>query len=154
MKTKIYKFDPAIYPFPLLVCKYVPGVTHEEIAERFNKVLDQRTLSTIDSDELRAHPTLTAKTICLTSKEDDQMYYMVILYKPKSIRHGIVAHEALHVVTMLCDWLGIAGPTANDDEPHAYLIGWLANCIGSVLTGHPEIMKGALLEFKEQTTEK
>lgn len=154
MKTKIYEFDPVIYPFPLLVCKYVPGVTCREIAERFNKVEDHRTLRTIDEDELRAHPTLTAKTICLTSKETDQMYYMVILYRPRLVRWGVVAHESLHVVTLLCAWLGMNPPEANNDEPHAYLEGWLADCIGSVIDGRPGIMKGNLLKFDKDATEK
>lgn len=154
MKTKIYEFDPVIYPFPLLVCKYVPGVTCDEIAERFNAVMDQRTLQVLDPDVIRAYPALRAKTIFLASKSDDKMYHMVILYQPKKIRWGVVAHEALHVVTMLCDFLGMKPPTASNDEPHAYLEGWCANCIGSVIDGHPEYMKGNLFIFKEDETEK
>ena len=146
MKSVIYEFDPVIYPFPLLVCKYIPGVTPNEIVERFNAVVDQRTLKVLDPDEIRAYPALTAKSVFLARKDNDNMYYMVILYKPKKIRWGTVAHESLHIVTMVSDFLGMKQPTASNDEPHAYLAGWCANCIGSVLDGHPEIMKGVKVE--------
>lgn len=145
MKTKIYKFDPVIYPFPLLVCRYIPGVTAQEIAESFHAVVDRNTLQKFSLDELQANPTLTAKTALVVEKESEQMFYLVILYRPRRIRCGIVSHEALHVVTLLCDWLGIKPPSAQEDEPHAYLLQWVANCIWSVLKGHPQTMKGELL---------
>ena len=153
MKTKIYEFDPVIYPFPLLVCRYIQGVTYKEIAGRFNQVVNRRTMQTFDEDDLRAYPTLTAKTICVVDKLTEQMYYLIILYRPKKIRWGIVSHEALHVVTMLCDWLGIKPPSATEDEAHAYLLQWVANCIGSVLEGHPERLKGKLLNQENNETE-
>ena len=146
MKSVIYEFDPVIYPFPLLVCKYIPGVTAAEIAGKFNKVLDRKSMACFDEDELMATPTLKARTLCIVDKESEEMKYLIVLYRPKAIRWGIVAHEALHVVTMICDWLGIPPPEQSNDEPHAYLIQWVANCIGSVLKGHPEIMKGVKVE--------
>lgn len=53
MKTKIYEFDPVVYPFPLLVCKYIPGSTASEIAARYNKVLDRKTAQTLSVDEFK-----------------------------------------------------------------------------------------------------
>jgi len=154
MKTKLFEFDPVVYPFPVIVCKYVPGVTSAEIAQRYNKVVDKKTMMSLDADELLAFPTLTAKTLCVVDKETEYMKYLIILYRPKKCRWGVVSHEALHVVTMLCDWIGISPPTLNEDEPHAYLIQWIANCIGSVLEGHPERMKGKLLKFEDYAAKK
>lgn len=154
MKTKIYEFDPVIYPFPLLVCKYIPGATAHEIADRYNQVLDRRSAQIIAVQDLLGNPTLTAKTVCVIDKETEAMYYLVILYRPKKIRWGVVAHESLHVLTMLGDWLGFSPPKLQDDEPHAYFIGWVANCIGSVIEGHPEIMKGKLLNQDNNETKK
>ena len=145
MKTKIYKFDPVLYPFPILVCKYIPGVTATEISDNFLAVIDRNTLQKFDKDELVANPTLIAKTICVVEKESNQMYYLVILYQPKKILCGVVSHESLHVVTMIGDWLGINPPTVTNDKPHAYLLQWVANCIWSVLKGHPDDMDGELL---------
>lgn len=146
MKSVIYEFDPVIYPFPLLVCKYVPGATAAEIAGRFNRVLNRKSVAYFDEDELMATPTLKARTLCVVDKESEEMKYLIVLYRPKEIRWGIVSHEALHVVTMICDWLGIPPPEQRNDEPHAYFIQWVANCIGSVLDGHPGIMKGVKVE--------
>ena len=86
MKTKIYEFDPVIYPFPLMVCKYIPGVTSTEIADRFYKVIDRKTMRPFDDDELMAFPTLTAKTLCVVDKETEYMKYLIILYRPKKCR--------------------------------------------------------------------
>lgn len=152
MKTKIYEFDPVIYPFPVQVCKYIPGVTAKEIAERYNQITDRRTAVTLSEDDLLANPTLTAKTLCVMDKKTEYMKYLIILYRPKVIRWGVVAHEALHVCTMLCDWLGIAAPSLNQDEPHAYLVQWVANCIGSVIDRHPEQMNGKLVKFEDNAT--
>ena len=154
MKTKIFEFDPVIYPFPLLVCKYVPGATAKEIADRFNQVLDNRTAITFSEDDLLVNPTLIAKTVCVLDKKTEEMKYLIILYRPKKIRWGTVSHESLHVVTMIGDWLGFSPPTVNQDEPHAYLAQWVANCIGSVLDGRPQDMNGNLLKFEDNATEK
>ena len=146
MKTVIYEFDPVVYPFPLLVCKYITGATAKELSERFNQVVDRRTVSALTEDDLLAFPTLTAKTVLVTDKVTDEMKYLVILYRPKKIRWGVVSHESLHVLNMLADWLGFRPPAVCEDEPHAYFIEWVANCIGSVIDGHPEIMKGIKVE--------
>lgn len=152
MKTKIYEFDPVVYPFPLLVCKYIPGSTASEIAARYNQVLDRKTAQTFSDTDLMGTPTLTAKTVCVIDKETEEMKYLIILYRPKKIRWGVVAHESLHVLTMLGDWLGFEPPKVLNDEPHAYFVGWVANCIGSIIDGHPETMKGKLLTFDRNET--
>lgn len=154
MKTKIYEFDPVVYPFPLIVCKYVPGHTAKEIADNYNQVADRRTALTFSEDDLRANPTLTAKTVCVIDKKTEHMKYLIILYQPKKIRWGIVAHESLHVLTMMGEWLGFKPPSVNEDEPHAYFISWVANCIGSVIDGRPQDMKGKLLNFEDNETKK
>ena len=149
MKTKIYQFDPVIYPFPLLVCKYIHGVTPQEIAERFNEVADRRSVIFIDENDLRASPTVRANTMCVVEKGSGHMGYLVILYNPKETRWGSVAHESLHIVTMLNEWVGIPPIEFKHDETSAYLISWLADCIGSVIDGRPETMKGRLLELSK-----
>ena len=152
MKTKIFEFDPVIYPFQLQVCKYIPGVTASEIAERYVQVVDRHTAQVFSTDDLIANPTLKAKTLCVLQKDTDEMKYLVILYRPKKIRWGTVSHESLHVLTMLGDWLGFTPPKVQDDEPHAYFLAWVANCIGSIIDGRPDAMKGKLLTFDRNET--
>lgn len=97
MKTKLFEFDPVVYPFPVIVCKYVPGVTSAEIAQRYNKVVDKKTMMAIDDDELLAFPTLTAKTLCVVDKETEYMKYSSFCIGQRN-----VAGELYR--TRLCMW--------------------------------------------------
>ena len=153
MKTKFFEFDPVIYPFPLIVCKYIENATADEIADKFLNVADKRTAHQI-TDEYRPTPTQTAMTSLVIDKRTDQMYFLTVLFKPKIIRYGVIAHESLHIATLLGDWLGFEPPTNQNDEPRAYIVGWAANCIGSVLDGRPDMMKGKLYKFEDDATEK
>lgn len=48
--------------------------------------------------------------------------------KPKGSRitHGIIAHEALHIVNFIADVKGFI-PTLENDEPMTYLIEWVVD---------------------------
>lgn len=51
----------------------------------------------------------------------------------KSARMGVVAHEADHVADEVYNYIG-AVPDINNNEPHAYLVGWVAACVEEALT--------------------
>lgn len=51
----------------------------------------------------------------------------------KSARMGVVAHEADHVADEVYNYIG-AEPDINNNEPHAYLVGWVAACVEEALT--------------------
>ena len=61
-------------------------------------------------------------------------YYVVLNtdYKYGKITNGVVAHEAHHIVTYLFNYKGILYDPAND-EPFAYMIGWVVERIHEVL---------------------
>ena len=50
----------------------------------------------------------------------------------KSARMGIVAHEANHVADDVYEYIG-AVPDINNNEPHSYLVGWVAACVEDAL---------------------
>lgn len=140
MKSIIYKFDPVIYPFPLLVSK---DFDIQELRDRFYYVLNKEDVKEI-TDELNANPTSVARTILLVEKNTGNVFICVFIYKPNKINVGFIAHEALHANTLNGFLLGITPPSIEDDEPQAYFVQWVANCIESVLKGRPEKNNGLL----------
>lgn len=58
----------------------------------------------------------------------------------KSARMSIVAHEANHVADDVYDYIG-AVPDINNNEPHAYLVGWVAACVEDALAAQEDSKK-------------
>lgn len=50
----------------------------------------------------------------------------------KSARMGVVAHEANHVADDVYDYID-AMPDIKNNEPHSYLVGWVAACVEEAL---------------------
>lgn len=142
MKSKIYAFDSVLYPFPLLVTR---DFDIDELRSEFYVALNQTDVAEA-TDEFNRTPCSTARTVTVVRKSNNKVYYMVMLFRPKQTSVGVMAHEATHVCTSLGYWLGFGELTPNNDEPQAYYVGWVTDCINSVLSHHPETMKGALLE--------
>jgi len=147
MKSKIYKFDPVIYPFKLLVTK---DFDSKELQDMFYCIDDETEDLIEDSKVFRPERRTVARTIQVTDKKHcSNTCYLILLCKPKVIGVGTIAHEAIHVVNMVAEWLGFLPQKASEDEPCAYLEQWLANCIEKTLKGHPEQMSGIELSFEE-----
>ena len=140
MKSKIYKFDPVIYPFKLLVTK---DFDSKELQDMFY-CIDDETEELIEDSKVFWPATRTvARTIQVTDKKScDSTYFLILLCYPKMIGVGNIAHEAIHVVNMVAEWLGFLPKKASEDEPCAYLEQWLSNCVERTLKGHPEHMNG------------
>ena len=141
MKSVIYKFDPVIYPFPLLVTK---KFDKEELKEKYRAVNAEGKIVPI-TDELETDGTVTARLLNLADN-DDKMYYALILFRPRLIGCGICTHEAVHCADAYLQYLGFSPAKAYDDEAYAYLAGWVSNCMWSVLVNEPEKMKGVKVE--------
>lgn len=142
MKSVIYKFDPVIYPFKLLVSKYFDA---KELGEMYYCVDDDEDLIN-DPEAFVPKRRTIARTIQCAPKDGSETCYLVLLYQPKVIGTGTLAHESLHIANFVGEWLGFLPKKANEDEPQAYLIQWLSNCIDCVKRGHPEWMKGVKVE--------
>lgn len=144
MKSKLFEFDMVIYPFPVLVSK---DFDWKELEENFWIVTDENTCEDFNG---RLEPTAVkcAHTCEVVAKSDEQMYYMILLYRTEDIGVGTAAHEAGHVSTFLGHRLGFEDRNFKNDEPYAYVDQFVANCINSVMKDEPKEMNGKLYKLK------
>lgn len=141
MESKIYKFDPVIYPFPLLVTK---SFKVEELKDLFLVESLEDNVFVEITDELNTDGHVTARTLKVEGKADGCLYYMIVLFKPDDCGCGVCTHEAMHITNTYLGYLGFIEPKAYLDEPHAYFGQWISNCIWSVLVDEPKKMKGEI----------
>ena len=114
-KTIIHEFDPCVYPRLLWVVK---GGTREAIKE---------TLEFLDIDEEAGAVTFPARR-----KKDGHLGYCVYFPLAGDIRRGdYIAHEATHVALCIFNDVG-AVVDYDNQEPLAYLIGWVFECVDKV----------------------
>ena len=142
MKTKIWKFSPTIYPIELLVCK---SPSEEELKKRFMVIMNKREVKEPD-DEFRPDGMRLADLVPVVDRTTGKAYGLIIIYRPNEISFGTLAHEALHFCTYLSELLGFKAIELENDEPYAYLIEWVTNCINSVRANTPQKMSGELFE--------
>ena len=111
-KVIIHQFDPVIYPRKVWVCL---GATKETLEERFdfNNELD-------DDMFINGAVTIMCKEI------ETELWGFMVLSPKKVISINWIAHESCHVADMIFDFIGESTKT---DECHAYLVGWVAECI-------------------------
>ena len=145
MKSKIYEFDPVLYPFPILVTK---DFDKEELKSIY-KTLDSDYKEVSITDEFDAQETTTATVFTVIDSKSGLRYYLVLLYRPEVIGAGTAAHEAVHLANAYLQYLGFSSPASYNDEPYAYFVQWVTNCIWSVLNDEPDKMKGKLYEVEK-----
>lgn len=125
-KFEIQKFDPIIYPRKIWVAK---GGTKDDIFERF---LDDEGDGYCLSDETVR--TSYAVTDSVIEKETYDYGVVIWLHKMKGITDGTVAHEADHATNIIFKAIG-AKVDVENDETHAYLVGFITDCISKVRKG-------------------
>lgn len=115
-KTTIHEFYPCIYPRLLWVVK---GGSLEGIQETFEVECE--------ADDVGGAVTLPARR-----RSDGRLGYCVWFPKVGDIRRlDWIAHESSHVA--VCIFNDIGGViTYEDQEPFAYLVGWVFGCIDFV----------------------
>ena len=142
MKSTIYEFDAVIYPFKLLVTK---DFEPKELSDNFYVVNDRDELEDAPNEFVPSRRTI-ARTLQVADKKECHSSMLILLCHPKVIGQGTISHESFHVVNIVSEWLGFFPKNAMEDEPGAYLIQWVSNCIDSVLRNRPDGMKGVKLE--------
>ena len=142
MKSVIYEFDPVIYPFKLLVSKNFDA---KELGGMYYCIDDNGNLIDAPGEFVPGRRT-TARTIQCAPKDGSETCYLVLLCRPKVIGIGTIAHESLNIANFVGEWLGFLPKEAVEDEPQAYLVQWISNCIDMEMKGHPEQMKGVKVE--------
>lgn len=145
MKSKIYEFDPVIYPTRLWVCKKPETADVAELFYPFNKDSEM-----VDSfgEALEYDGQRYATTVIVGNKKSYLRGCLVAILIPKGCGAGICSHEALHYVAYLSEQFDIPLGSFDKSEPLAYLEQWATNCIWYTLVGHPECMNGIELSLK------
>ena len=123
-ETKIYQFDPFIYPFKLWV-----AITSDFsiLAEKFYQGYDKSELNTsfIENHE--------AATYIVQQKDGDKYYgSLIATTNKKYLTTKLIAHEATHSARDFWDHMN---ESVTGVETDAYLVGWIAECIEKVKLG-------------------
>lgn len=123
--TVIHEFCPQIYPRRIWVVK---GCNEQFIIDKFTERLGEEI---IFEDTAGSEPVCTVLPN-VKLKSNGKYGYLVYIQSKLSI--GDIAHESVHVATELFSEMG-AIHTPDNQEPFAYLVGWVADCINQVVTG-------------------
>lgn len=123
--TTIHEFHPLIYPRRIWIVK---GSDKKIIKDKF---LER------DGEEIVLKNEKGNESACtvfpyVKLRENDKYGYLVCVQSHLSV--GDIAHEYVHVATELFSEIG-AIHTPDNQEPFAYLVGWIADCIHQVITG-------------------
>lgn len=115
-KTIIHEFDPCIYPRLLWVVK---GGFLEDIKDMFDA-------------ELVEDDAGGAVTFPVRRKVDSRLGYCIWFPKAGDMRNlDWIAHESTHAALCIFGDIG-ARVSYEDQEPLAYLVGWVFKCVDEV----------------------
>ena len=114
----IYQFDPQIYPRKLWVSV---GASTEELQERFGKEDIKEDLD--DS--------YYAETYSVQQKEPLLGGVLIRFQDLKAMSPENMTHEATHAALEIFDYCDCRIDVENQ-EPFAYLVGWIVRCIDEV----------------------
>jgi hypothetical protein len=115
METKIYEFDPVIYPRLLWIAVNPQGSNLKEYFEDYDFTFKQQ------------------KAICcgVTKRNPRESGFLIVFKSKKYLDADTIAHEASHVAMDLFNELGIEFDGTHQ-EALSYFIGWVAKCCEQV----------------------
>lgn len=116
-KQKIYEFDPQIYPRKLWV---TVGVPFEELKDEFEDLKPMEEANYAQVDHVRKLKLEIRGGILVRFENLEALQ-----------RHGNITHEAVHIATEIFEYIGAYHDPKNQ-EPFAYLCGWIAKCVEEV----------------------
>lgn len=130
LEAGIFEFDPVIYPVRIWV-----GInpSFNDISSKFYG-LDSEMEKLHVTEEMCTHDRfVVARTFTVADKEKGWFGLLIGIYKPKNCKVDNICHESAHCADFICEQLGITNGDFDNGEAYAYLIGWIAKCIDSVL---------------------
>lgn len=123
MKTKIYEFDPVIYPRKL-------WITYEATNEELNKMFPYG-----DSDGRRFEDEKQYYGITYKTADKENKGGVLIRFESKdAMTPWNITHEVIHAAGFICKYVGIE-PDFENDEAFTYLATWIAKCCCKVKDG-------------------
>lgn len=117
--AKIHEFDPQIYPRLLWIAV---GASYEVIKDMFEDVapMEENTDAQVD---------------CTRRLKPDVKGGVLIRFENKqAMTASNITHESVHAATEIFFYVGAYHDPKNQ-EPFAYLCGWIAKCIDEVKRG-------------------
>ncbi len=131
-KTEIYKFHSVIYPVQLFITK---TFEIDDLMQMFYAKTSNTDVKYI-TNELDRGPGVSARTVDVVTRKEGIVGELIVLFRPNRINAGVLAHEAVHCLTFMGNYLGFCRTDLND-EPEAYYTQWVVNCAESVLKNCP-----------------
>lgn len=130
--SKIFEFDPQIYPTRLWVCV---NPSFDDVNDKFY-FLDDKSENIIDDysrKDFEKHFLAVATSFSVVDKKSAFKGIFVAIWKKKCVGCGVIAHESTHATDWLWEQLDMRGYSFNEGEPRAYYTQWVANSIAGVL---------------------
>lgn len=131
-KGRIYEFNPVIYPTRLWIA-ILPDF--KDVEKEFYFLDDDGEIVYNAREEFDSHVNAIATTFAVKHKESGWMGSLVVVWRKRQCTTGIYAHEATHVYDWLDKEIGLGCQDYGHDEPKAYYVQWVANCIEDVIKG-------------------
>lgn len=116
--TQIHEFNPQIYPRLLWV---TVGAPYAVIRDEFEGVAEMDADADAQVDHTRR-------------KSTNKGGLLIRFENRKAMTQEHITHEAAHAAMEIFDYVG-ATPDPKNQEPFAYLCGWIAKCIEAVKRG-------------------
>lgn len=116
MTTQIHEFNPEIYPRRLWV---TVGAPYAVIKDMFEDVLPMEASTDAQVDNTRR------------TKPDVKGGILIRFENHKAMTAANIAHEAVHAAMEIFGYVD-AYPDLKNQEPFAYLVGWIVRCIDEV----------------------
>lgn len=114
--NKIHEYDPEIYPRKLWVAVGVPYVVIKDMFENVEP-MDESADACVDHTQ--------------RLKPDVKGGVLIRFENRKALTQANITHEATHAAMEIFHYVG-AYPDPKNQEPFAYLCGWIAKCIDQV----------------------
>jgi hypothetical protein len=110
---KLHEFDPTIYPRLLWIT-----VSKAQFEDRFEDVSEfpRNAYAVVD---------------CVYDKINRKGGVMIRFANRSMMNANNITHEAIHAAINILDYCGVK-TTVDNDEPLAYLAGWIASCCEKV----------------------
>lgn len=128
--NKIKEFNPVIYPIRLWVANNVPI---KQIINKFYVRTDSGEASDFLEEDFNKNNGVTASTYVVFDKKTKQGGTLVYIFQPKRAKINIICHESAHCADFVCQTFGLSRGNYEQGEAYAYLIGWIAECVESVV---------------------
>ena len=125
-KVKIHEFQSLIYPYHIWIAKCIDNI--DWINDRFCGLDGQK----LELPDTRTAHASTFPTI--REKETNNVGVLLILYKQSALTPPVIAHEAVHAVNGMFNYLDINQDCLND-EHYAYALQFIVDCVWQVVTG-------------------